>query len=202
MSFSLRRSDWRALTDGGVESIVLPLGIGNSPASRPTVVFPGAFNPLHDGHLRMAAFAGELLQDEVAFEISVWNVDKQPLEYGEVAERVAQCKLEERIWITRAATFVEKALVFPRATFVVGVDTLERIADEKYYANDARARDAAISGVMERGCRFLVFGRSGGQRFVTLNDIKLPARLRDLCEGVSEEQFRLDVSSTAIRREE
>lgn len=101
--------------------------------------------------------------------------------------------------LTRAATFVEKARLAPGCTFVVGVDTLERIGDPRYYDCDAARRDEAIEQIAAQGCRFLVFGRSVGDRFQTSADAKVPAALRALCDDVPESDFRVDVSSTELR---
>ena len=48
-------------------------------APPPLVLFPGSFNPMHEGHVLLARVAEELRQQPVAFEISVTNVDKPPL---------------------------------------------------------------------------------------------------------------------------
>jgi hypothetical protein len=106
------------------------------------------------------------------------------------------------IALTRAPTFREKAEAFPGATFVVGVDTLLRIAEPRYYGDDHAKRDAAIAEIAERGCRFLVFGRELDGRFVTLGDLNLPTELRRLCDEVPESEFREDVSSTELRKGE
>ena len=41
---------------------------------------------------------------------------------------------------SRAATFVEKSEVFGGVTFVVGMDTLLRIDDKKYYGDSEAAK--------------------------------------------------------------
>lgn len=162
----------------------------------PRAVFPGAFHPLHDGHRRMARLAAERLGVPVAYEISVHNVDKPPLNFHDMRERRAQFEADA-LCFTNTATFVEKARVFPGATFVVGADTMRRIADPKYYA--AGNMSAALAEIADRDCRFLVFGRTDGERFVTVDDLDLPPDLRATCEGVSEADYRTDLSSTVIR---
>ena len=126
-------------------------------------VFPGAFHPLHAGHRRMIEIARDILGVPVAAEISILNVDKPPLDYTEIECRVAQFPPEQAIWLTRAATFEEKSRVFPRAVFLVGIDTLRRIAAWEYYRGDRRACLAALEDIAARGCRFLVFGRNVGK---------------------------------------
>jgi len=115
---------------------------------------------------------------------------------------VGQFAPEQVVWLTRAATFKEKSARFPGVTFVVGVDTLRRIADPRYHGNDPAAWLAAMERIAARGCRFLVFGREREGRFVGLADLGLQPPLRDLCQQVPAEEFREDISSTALRKQD
>ncbi|MCL6503488.1 MAG: hypothetical protein K6T86_12440 [Pirellulales bacterium] len=162
-------------------------------------LFPGAFHPRHAGHLQMAAVARARLGRRVEFEISVFNVDKPPLDYTEMSLRRRQFGGDEALWFTRAPTFVEKAELFPGATFVVGADTIVRIAEPRYYGSIS-ARDEALARLADRGCRFLVFGRMHQGRFQTLADLPLLPTLAALCDGVDEAEFRVDLSSTELRQ--
>ena len=80
---------------------------------RPVAVFPGAFNPLHDGHREMIQLATDALQQEIAVELSVTNVDKAELQIEQILDRIDQFGLGHTVWLTRAATFTKKARVFP-----------------------------------------------------------------------------------------
>jgi nicotinamide mononucleotide (NMN) deamidase PncC len=167
------------------------------------LVFAGAFNPPHVGHLRMAEIAERRVGAPLAWELSVANVDKPPLDFISIRQRVAALRAEDGrrlIALTSAPTFAEKSALFPGATFVVGADTLQRIAEHRYYGDDAAKRDRAIADIAGSGCRFLVFGRAGGDRFMTLGDLQLPEALRRLCEEVPASEFREDVSSTSLRQ--
>ena len=199
-------ADTRALLSGARPAI-------GADAGAPKAILPGAFNPLHEGHRRMAATANARLREPVAYELCIRNVDKPPLNFHDMRERRQQFTPSEDIWLTNASTFVDKARVFGAVTFVVGADTMRRIADAKYYEDGDV--DAAVDELARIGCRFLVFGRvldrpsgrapdqaSGHgepSRFVTLDDLSLPGKLRDLAQGISEAEFRSDVSSTALR---
>lgn len=166
------------------------------------LVFPGAFNPRHAGHLRMAEIAERRLATPAAWELSIANVDKPPLDFLTLRERVDPLAFDDpprTIVLTRAATFREKAAIFPGATFIVGADTIARIGEPRYYGGDFAARDTAIEDIARQGCRFLVFGREADGRFQTLGGLALPERLRALCDGAPESEFREDVSSTQLR---
>jgi hypothetical protein len=192
---------WRRLLSGQTDMVRHGTPVDyQGPTTR--VVFPGAFNPLHAGHRRMAELARQRLGQPVEYEMSILNVDKPPLDYWEMERRTEQFAADEVVWLTRTPTFLVKSEIFPGATFLVGVDTLRRIADERYYRRDPGARDAALHTIAARGCHFLVFGRQAEGRFLTLADLELPEVLRRISRGVPAEEFREDISSTELRQAE
>lgn len=192
---------------GARNKVLLTSGVAaptpTADASFPALVFPGAFNPPHAGHLRMAALAEERLNKTLTWELSIANVDKPLLDFIAIRDRVQALQSEDhnrQITLTRAPAFREKAALFPGATFVVGADTVVRIADPRYYGGDIARRDAAIAAIAGHACRFLVFGRQIGDRFETLSELDLPPALRALCDEVPAAEFREDISSTQIRK--
>ena len=189
---------WQDLLAGKIDA-VRHGGTSGPAESRPRVVFPGAFNPIHVGHRRMAELASQKLGGPVEFEISVINVDKPPLDFIEMKRRLGQFAPHETVWFTRAATFEEKSARFPGANFVLGADTLQRLADPRYHGRDPAAWRAAMERIAERGCRFLVFGRRIADQFLRLSDLDLQPPLRELCHEVPFEEFHEDVSSTQLR---
>lgn len=175
-----------------------------APTNDPPIalLFPGAFNPRHVGHLQMAEVAERRCGEPVVWELSIANVDKPPLDFISIRERVEALKFDDArrpIALTRAPTFREKSELFPHATFIVGVDTLIRIADPKYYAGDPSQRDAAVAEIASRGCRFLAFGRIINGEFKVLSDLTLPPALAAICDEVPASEFREDISSTQLR---
>lgn len=167
---------------------------------RPQAVLCGAFNPLHDGHRRMAALASDLLGVPVDYELSIENVEKPPLDFEEMAARADQFRSGIRLWFTRAPRMKQKAALFPGATIVCGIDTLLRVADPQFASCSEAQRDRDLAEIAQHGCKFLVFGRQTPRGFETLDSVTIPDALRRLSTGVPESAFRADVSSTAIRQ--
>jgi hypothetical protein len=164
------------------------------------LLLPGAFNPLHDGHRQMLTIAERLTGLPGGYELSVANVDKPFLDYQEISRRLAQ--FEEPVWLTHLPTFIEKARHFTGARFVVGIDTLLRIADDAYYASES-AMLQVFAEFAELGAGFVVFGRDlEAENFKVLDDVlhQLPTSLTDLCTGVDAATFRDSISSTELRR--
>jgi len=200
--------EWTELLLGAHQGIVADLEnlapatwkIADHDEREKTVMFAGAFNPVHEGHQRIAAMAAQRCGMPVTWELSIANVDKLPLDFIEITNRLAGLK-SRRVLLSRAATFVEKATRTPGCTFAVGADTIERVGDLRYYGGDAARRDAAIMSIAKCGCRFLVFGRLLSGDFRGLKNLDLPPALRALCDEVPESEFRYDLASSQIRSE-
>jgi hypothetical protein len=166
--------------------------------SVPRVIFPGSFRPLHQGHRKMVEVAEGRLGHRVELEVSVCNVDKPTLDFFEIESRLAAISGFRPIWLTRAATFLEKTNLFPQTTFLVGEDTIRRIVDVRYFEDVSHQRQT-YGKFVERGCRFLIFGRSFNGEFCTITPAELPPELRRHCNLVPEAEFREDISSSGLR---
>ena len=164
------------------------------------LILPGSFNPVHNGHYEMVKVAQDICGKPCAFELTLRNADKPDLDYLSVRERLNAIEGCD-VWLTNQANFVDKAELFPQATFVLGTDTMSRIGELRFYDESTQNRDTAIRRLQELGIRFLVLGRLEGQRFVSLHDLSLPPSLRTLCQGVPESVYRNDQSSTQLRQQ-
>ncbi len=147
----------------------------------------------------MAQWVSRQRGEAVEFELSLVNVEKAPLSLEMLAPRLAQFANGERLWLTRAATFAEKSRLFPGSTFLVGADTIVRVVNPQYHAGSDEGLRRAWRVIAEHDCRFLVFGRKLADGFRTLEELPLPPELRALCDAVSEEDYRADISSSEIR---
>ena len=162
----------------------------------------GAFHPLHSGHTALRDAAEKHLGGPVFYELSIRNADKPPLDYLSILQRCRQFSVDPsaHLALTNAPTFHEKSQLLPATTFVIGVDTAERILQPRFYDGQPDRMHQALNAIRSEGCRFLVAGRRIGARFVHCDDLEIPVRHADLFTGLSSDEFRADVSSTQHRR--
>ena len=163
------------------------------------VIFAGSFNPFHEGHEQLAGVASAQTGQELTLEISVANVDKPTLGYVEVAQRLDALPDKYGVLVTRAATFPEKARLFPGSIFIIGYDTAVRLLDRSYYGGGSGAVGRALAELDESGCSFLVAGRLHREEFRQLQDLDVPQAFRHLFEAIPESVFRRDTSSSELR---
>ncbi|MCZ2341872.1 MAG: hypothetical protein LC104_08765 [Bacteroidales bacterium] len=179
----------------------LPDGTVTTTVSATYAVFPGSFHPLHAGHRGLAQAVEQRLGVPVHFEISLTNVDKPDLDLESVLWRVHQFHGVAPVWLTRAARFSTKAELFPNTVFVLGYDTARRLVDPRYYGNDITQRDAALRTLRDAGCRAIVGGRLEPEGSFQVWDATLaPMEFQPLFQALTEAEFRVDLSSSAIRQ--
>lgn len=169
-------------------------------APRPPLLLCGSFNPLHAGHCALALAAARRTGMHVAFEMGIRNADKPTLLDEEVRHRLTQFAWRAPVWLTRAASFGEKAVLFPGTQFVVGADTAARIVQPRFYGDCESRMAEALGELRSLGCRFLVAGRlNAAGAFLGLDDLAIPAAHGDLFAALPASDFRMDLSSTQLR---
>lgn len=166
------------------------------------VIFSGAFNPFHEMHEKIASKVAELTGRRIDLEICVKNVDKPALSHATIhsrrdhaVEAMYQKQWAGELFFTNTATFKQKALAFPKATFIIGWDTYVRLNDPKY--GDL---EEAASIFKNTGAKFLVFHRIiNGVSSVDAPNV--PLRMAEFSKIISPEDFPpVDMSSTQIRQ--
>ena len=166
----------------------------------PELIFPGSFNPLHEGHIKMRELAEKKTGMRATFEICARNADKPPLTFYEIKRTLDQFTENDSWVMTSAGRFSEKAEMFPNSVFIIGADTLLRVFDEKFYTSKKDMLNH-IERFNDHNINFLVFGRKVDGKFVSLRDIAVPENIKRRCTGFEEGSFRDDISSTELRLE-
>lgn len=167
----------------------------------PDLVVSGSFNPLHAGHVGLARAAEQLTGRRAVYEITAVNADKPPMATGELLCRIRQFHGVGPLVVTRLGTFSAKADALAGAVFVVGYDTAIRILEERFYPVETGGLAGALDHLRDRRCSFLVAGRATEDgAFHSLDERSLPEKARGLFKPIPEGVFRLDLSSTEIRR--
>lgn len=118
-------------------------------------IYPGSFNPVHDGHLFLKETSEKVTGIKTLFEISLLNFEKSRIGFEELNERIG--KINHDVLFSYDKTFVEKykGLIrnYPQlkqVNFVCGFDTWNRISD------DDRKFFKSVGNV-----KFVVFARGG-----------------------------------------
>ncbi|CAI0387009.1 unnamed protein product [Linum tenue] len=172
------------------------------PNAERKIILPGSFNPLHDGHLKLLEVATSLCGNGYpCFEISAINADKPPLTVSQIKDRVKQFeRVGKTVIISNQPYFYKKAELFPGSAFVIGADTAARLINPKYYDGSYEKMLEILGACKARGCTFLVGGRSTDGVFKVLEDLEIPEELKDMFVPIPAEMFRMDISSTEIRK--
>ncbi|ONI31495.1 hypothetical protein PRUPE_1G316800 [Prunus persica] len=166
------------------------------------IILPGSFNPLHEGHMKLLEVATSLCGNSYpCFEISAVNADKPPLSTSQIKDRVKQFEnVGKTVIISNQPYFYKKAELFPGSAFVIGADTAARLINPKYYDGDYKKMLEILIGCKKTGSTFLVGGRNVDGVFKVLEDFDIPEEFRDMFISIPEEKFRMDLSSTEIRK--
>lgn len=177
----------------------------NPQAEFSQAIFPGSFNPAHEGHLEMIDIAEQRLGSRVALEISVQNVEKPSLDYIELENRLAvidKVRPGQAVWLTQTPLFEEKSKLFQGATFVVGADTLRRFAELRFYHENLHQLHDVLRLIGFYNCRFLVFARESTDGLESLRNLDIPDMLRSLSEEIEPAEFTMNISSRELRLNE
>lgn len=150
-------------------------------------LFPGAFNPPHDGHFWMAK------EHQAIFHITINPPHKPALTAAQMLQRAKMLEGFPRLFTKDDPLYLDKARRFPGAKILIGVDAVERMLDPKW--------GVEITPMLEEfrrlGIKFLVADRELDGKVITLDDLKDAPK--DLCERILRPAQHLTMSSTKVR---
>lgn len=164
-------------------------------------IYPGSFNPFHQGHARIADYASNILGVKVSLELSLVNPDKGEIDFPEMQRRLSSITDWHRrsssyinqVVVTRCPFFADKIDLFSPVTFLLGVDTINRIFNPVYYA-DPDALELIEQKIRDTDTKFLVFNRLNVEMLNSLQH-------KDFIQYIPFEQCPdCGISSTEIRK--
>jgi nicotinic acid mononucleotide adenylyltransferase len=160
------------------------------------VLFPGAFNPPHEGHAGIRDSLQEM-DLETVFTVCATPPHKDPLELQEMLERARRLRGGIALFTEGDPLYLDKARKFPGRSFVIGADALVRMLDPKW-GPDPIEMLREMDGL---GTKFYIFGRSVSEGYVTADEAwrRTPDAFKSMFIPVA---GRWDISSTEIRRRE
>jgi len=147
---------YEVFTEQKLSCLLMSNNVGNP------VVFPGSFNPLHQGHIEIAEKAFDFLGKSryIQLELCIHNPDKSTLDFIRISERIQQIKetVSKKEWfgglvVTNTPLFIDKIRSTGCNDFIVGADTFNRIFSAKYTGLYTQQE------MLEKSMRFVVFDR-------------------------------------------
>lgn len=180
------------------------------PAGQSLTLFPGSFNPPHEGHFGMADEVQRRFKRTVTFAIEATPPHKPTPSVASLLRRAKALKGREVLFTAGDPLFLDKARQYPGSEFVIGADTLIRMCDPEW-SNDPkwagpltwqqRFEYNTLLGdeFRKAGAKFLLFGRKVNGEQVNLAkaaaSLQLPHNLP--YEYVYHDGW--DISSSEIR---
>lgn len=96
------------------------------------VLFPGAFNPPHPGHLGFGDEIEYVHKKHVVFAVTTDAPHKPPLSVQDLMKRARMLRGRDRLFTRGDNLYLDKARRFPGTPIAMAADALERMLDPKW----------------------------------------------------------------------
>lgn len=173
--------------------------ISSTPLDKDVIIFPGSFNPIHQGHDMIRQYLETNFPDKkFFFEISRKNADKGTIDLIETIKRSQQFDKTQNFIINNASTFDKKVDLYKKinpkhtTSFAVGADIWMKIIDKKYYNNDENKLKDFLTKCKKQKIKFIVFPRNINNKRTTYQTINEKSTLdNNLLDKLIEQDINL-----------
>lgn len=175
--------------------------LANMPCNKHIALMPGAYNPLHEGHLGTAQNVMDEYGRTVVYEVTAEPPHKEGLSVQLLLQRAKLLQGYDRLFTRKEPFYLDKARAFPGIPLVLGADAMVRMLDPKWGID----LKEMFKEFRKLETKLLIAGRTIGDKFVTVDDISKDLRLADPhVWGYAQSVMlpisgRFDISSTELR---
>ncbi len=143
----------------------------------------GSFNPMHDGHRKMAEATMQSANVQVMYSTTADSLHKPPLTVSQMLDRAAGVRVDHWdgynvpiVFSQHDPLFIDKARLLPGSNFIIGVDTFDRMLDPKWYGDGQEGVESMLDEMQGLEIEFMVFGRIINGKLEEPDFSKLAAR--------------------------
>jgi len=177
LSLFLGRSYWAA--DGTRHA--------TPPAHR--ALYPGAFNPPHQGHLAIAESVNAI------HWIEATTPHKPPLALAEMVQRAKMLHRRDRLFTSGMPLYLDKSNAFPRRAIVIGADAFLRMLDPKWGPDPMDL----LRKLADNDTTLKIVGREVNGRWVSAEEAIAAVPESGVIYNLEPLEGRWDISSSQLR---
>ena len=165
-----------------------------APPELPPLLFPGAFDPPHLGHLAMARTFEAAAGHRPIFHVTLDPPHKPALTTAQVLQRAKLLSGHDRFFSQGDPLYLDKARRWPGARILMGLDALERMLDPRWCPVEPtmeelhRARDPLLRRRTRRGRGFALAGRARYAAALATAVHALAGPLRHQLDGAAKQE--------------
>jgi len=130
-------------------------------------LYPGAYNPPHEGHFGVAKAAMDDYNYKTVFEITAEPPHKDALTVQQLLQRAKLLQGHDRLFTAKLPFYLDKARVFKNTPLILGADAMVRMLDPKWGLDIGEM----FSAFYDFGTKLFVAAREVNGQLMSCEDI-------------------------------